>query len=439
MDEVIFTTSGSSGAAKTVVRTERSLRADAAAIVASFPEVWRERPAVVATVPADHMFGALWRVRAPECAGCEVEPETVISVEQLAAVCEKRGRVLFVTTPSFLEKALTHPDAAALRGAFAAVVTSGSLLRGETAIAAAGAFGVCPLEIFGSTETGTVAWRRRTEGELWTLLPPVAASADAGGRVAVESPFAVSPRYVMSDAVVFEGARRFRLLGRTDRRVKILEEFVSLPDVEKAFESHPYIRRCRTEECGGPVPRLGALMVFTAEGCAALAAGTYAEVCGRLRRDLTPSLGGGAFPRKLRFVHAMPVDARGKTTAAAVRAALSEWCREPAVTGWLASSSELEARMTFPPDCECFRGHFPGFPVLPGVAQLYFLRRFAREAFADFPEAPVYRRLKFQKLVLPGVEVHLSVAKTGEGRFEFELKTPSGRCASGAVEGAAAT
>lgn len=434
MAEVAFSTSGTSGAAKTVVRTEASLRADASALLAAFPEIWSTHSPVVASVPADHMYGALWRVRAPALAGCAVDAETVITAEQLMAARERYGRVLFVTTPSFLEKLVEHPDCASLRGAFVAIVTSGSLLRPETSRAVTAALGTCPLEIFGSTEAGSVASRRRCESELWTLLPSVDAAADAERRLVIRSPFAAEAVLTMSDAVEFVDERHFRLLGRTDRQVKILENFVSLPAVETAFEGHSLVGRCRAEAYGDSVPRIGALVVLSEEGVERLKRGTCGALLAQLRRDLLPVLGGAAFPRRVRFVRCLPVDARGKVTADRVRAALAAWCREPAVTDWRQTEGVLTAVLTFPPDCECFTGHFPGCPVLPGVAQLVFLRHFARQAFADFPDAATYRQLKFQKLVLPGREVVLTVKRRGEGAFAFELSGASGRCSSGLVE-----
>ena len=390
MAEVSFSTSGTSGAAKTVVRTEASLQADAATLLDAFPEIWSQHPPVVASVPVDHMYGALWRVCAPALAGSVVDPETVITAEQLLAARERYERFLFVTTPSLLEKLVEHPDAAALRGSVVAIVTSGSLLRDAT--------------------------------------------ADAERRLVIRSPFAAEAVLTMSDAVEFVGERHFRLLGRTDRRVKILESFVSLPAVEAVFEGHPFVSRCRAEACGDSVSRIGALVVLSEEGVKRLKRGTCGALLAQLRRDLLPVLGGAAFPRRVRFVRCLPVDARGKVTADRVRADLAAWCREPVVTGWRQTEGVLTAALTFPPDCECFQGHFPGFPVLPGVAQLFFLRHFARQAFADFPDVATYRQLKFQKLVLPGREVVLTVRRRGEGSFAFELSGASGNCSSGIVE-----
>jgi acyl-coenzyme A synthetase/AMP-(fatty) acid ligase len=432
--DVVFRTSGSTGEAKRIVRTEASLLADAAMLTAAFPEFWQERPVVVSSVRPEHMYGALWRVRAPAIAGCAVEPSVLVSVEELAARCARHRRVLFVTTPSFLENALAHPDFRSLHGAFAGIVTSGSLLRGETAHAVAAAVGCCPTEIFGSTETGSVARRRRVDGDDWQVFDGVAVTAAADGRLTVDSPYAMRRPYEMGDLVELTAPRAFRLLGRADRCVKILESFVSLTQVEAVFSAHPYVARVRVDTTGGRVPRLGALIVLSPEGIARHAAGPTVAVAARLRRDLLPTLGPLAFPRRLRFVRALPVNEQGKTTAAAARAALDAWCAEPVVTSWRATADRLDAELVFPPDAECFRGHFPGFAVLPGVAQLVFLRHFSHQAFADFPETVTYRRLKFQKIVRPGTRVSLSVLRRGVGAFAFTLAGPSGPCASGLVE-----
>ena len=101
---------------------------------------------------------------------------------------------------------------------------------------------------------------------------------------------------------------------------------------------------------------------------------------------------------------------------------------------WRETGTELSAKMVFPSDSEVFKGHFPDFPILPGVAQLYVLFRFAGRVFRDFPAAAVYRRLKFQRIILPGREVKLEVSRRGEGSFEFSFSCANGPCSSGIVE-----
>lgn len=77
----------------------------------------------------------------------------------------------------------------------------------------------------------------------------------------------------------------------------------------------------RAETCGTDVARLGLLVVLSDAGRAVLAQGTHTALAAQLRRDLLPRLGERAFPRRIRFVRELPTDARGKTTAADVRAA----------------------------------------------------------------------------------------------------------------------
>lgn len=112
-------------------------------------------------------------------------------------------------------------------------------------------------------------------------------------------------------------------------------------------------------------------------------------------------------------------------------------CRDPEVLSWKPSEESLVAELRFGKDGEWFSGHFPGFPVLPGVAQLFFLRRFARRVFSDFPDAASYRRIKFRRLVRPDDTVLLEVNRCGERSFSFSMSVGGEVASSGVVEGIA--
>lgn len=110
-------------------------------------------------------------------------------------------------------------------------------------------------------------------------------------------------------------------------------------------------------------------------------------------------------------------------------------CREPDVLSWTATADSLVAELRFCGDGEWFSGHFPGFPVLPGVAQLFFLRRFAKRVFSDFPDAASYRRIKFRRLVRPDECVLLEVTRSGDCAFSFKMSVDGEVASSGIVEG----
>lgn len=434
MAEVVFRTSGSTGEPKTIVRRSEQLELDGAALAKRFAAGFSDA-AFVASIRDEHFYGAVWLHSVPESAGLRCDREPVTGVESLAAKVGRYGKVVFVTTPSFLEKAVSHPDFASLRGGVVDIVASGSALRGETAAEVEKALGVSPLEIYGSTETGTIAWRRRRDGKSAELMDGVEAVADGEGRLVITaSPYSMAVPFTMSDAVRFTGPRRFELLGRVDRMAKVLERFVSLSAVERAFDGHPLVSVSRAETCSEGVARIGLVAVLSAQGRAELARGTFAALLARLRHDLAPVLGAHAYPRRIRFVHALPVDSRGKTTAALVRSALAGNCREPVVLDWRATASVLEAKLVFPPDTECFDGHFPGFPVLAGVAQLFFIRHFAIEAFGAYPERVVYRKLKFRRVVRPSETVDMRLERGEDGAIVFVLSVGGEPAATGIVE-----
>ena len=433
MDEIAFMTSGSTGEPQRIVRRASEMRADAEALAKAFGAEFSKADFFAASVRKEHFYGALWLGMLADVLGMKVSPMPVSSVEDLESLAAG-GRFVFVTTPSFLEKAVRHPDFSALNGAVVDVVVSGGALRAETSAAVLSAVGVSPLEIYGSTEAGTIAWRRRSVSGLFRLADGVGGSSDAEGRLVVDSPFAMERPLVMHDAVRFAGEREFELLGRTDRLVKVLESFVSLSAVEKALEAHPFVDSARAEAVDvGGVRRVGALIVPSAEGRDALAAGTFAAVTSRIRRDVVAETGTVAFPRRLRFVAEMPYDARGKVSAAAAREALCANCREPVVVSWLATADSLDAEMVFPPDGEWFSGHFPSFPILPGVAQLVFLRKFSLRAFGSFPGEAIYRNIKFKRPIRPGERARLKIERKEPCEISFEYSVGGETASSGSV------
>jgi len=68
-----------------------------------------------------------------------------------------------------------------------------------------------------------------------------------------------------------------------------------------------------------------------------------------------------------------------------------------------------------------FRGHFPGFPVLPGVVQLQWAVQLTQENFGLREGPQEILRLKFKSIIVPPVTVELTLSQLGpcEARFEY--------------------
>lgn len=61
----------------------------------------------------------------------------------------------------------------------------------------------------------------------------------------------------------------------------------------------------------------------------------------------------------------------------------------------------LTAEVHVPPGSPWFDGHFPGAPVLPGIAQLGMVFDLIRHAFGDPLKVTEVSRVRFKQLILP--------------------------------------
>ena len=435
---VSFHTSGSTAAPKTIVKTFASLAKEVAFHRARLSDVLACKPVFLSTVEPHHMYGRLWRVMLPRAAGCVVDPEVILTPESLLEKMRAAERVFLVTTPSFLARFAEYADQYDVPQNVVELTTSGALLTADVAAAARRVFGRAPLEIFGSTETGGVASRRQEKGdEAWTVFDPVKVWADASGRLVVSSPFSCARRFTMGDGVVFvsEGrdTPRFRLCGRMDRMVKIAEQRVSLPEMEATMCLLPDVAEAALGVVEGAYgPALGAVIVPRKGWTDLKTLGKRA--CARaLRAQCLSLFPKGAVPRKFRFVRELPRNVQGKVQASAIREILASQIAEPFTENEERTATTYVADLTFDRDAAYFQGHFPGFPVLPGVVQLGTAHRLAEAFIGRARTLRAVKKVKFSHVIQPGATVHFSLTKKTADEFAFDYRKGDVPCTSGVL------
>ena len=443
-----FHTSGSTATPKTIVKTFASLAKEVAFHRARLADVLARKPVFLSTIEPHHMYGQLWRVMLPRAAGCTVDPEVILTPESLLEKMRVAECVFLVTTPSFLSRFAEYADQYDVPQNAVEITTSGALLTADVAAAARRVFGCTPLEIFGSTETGGVAFRRQEDGdELWTVFDPVKAWADASGRLTISSPFSCPRRFTLGDGVVFEAdgrdkrdpspgesaSRRFKLLGRMDRMVKIAEQRVSLPEMEATMCLIPEVAEAALGVVDGPHgPSLGAVVVPQKDWTDLKTLGKHA--CARaLRAKCQQFFLRGAVPRKYRFVHALPRNAQGKVLASAIREILASQMSEPFVENEERTATTYAADLTFDRDAAYFKGHFPGFAVLPGVIQLGTAHRLAEAFIGHARTLRQVKKMKFSHVLQPGEAVRFTLTKMSDDEFTYDFRKGDVPCASGVL------
>ena len=180
----------------------------------------------------------------------------------------------------------------------------------------------------------------------------------------------------------------------------------------------------------GAHPTLGAVLVPSAIGRAELGR-TGAFATGRaLRRTLANEFEAVVLPRRFRFVDRLPLDALGKTRVAELAALFAPARRRPIVSARESGTGRLALRLEIDRSLACLRGHFPGQPIVPGVAQLEWAIAFGREAFDIRGAFAGVDALKFQRIIAPGMAVTLALEWRGTTlafRFESDAPHSSGR------------
>lgn len=96
--------------------------------------------------------------------------------------------------------------------------------------------------------------------------------------------------------------------------------------------------------------------------------------------------------------------------------------------------NRAELALDFPPDLKYFAGHFPGFPVLPAVAQVDVAIQFAKELLGVVGAFQTLKNLKFRKPILPGDQIDLLLEWQGAaGRLSFTFSSRGAPVSSGLI------
>lgn len=427
---VVFT-SGSSGEASAIPKRLTQLAREVEVLEATFGE--RLGAARVhATVSHQHIYGLLFRVLWPLAAGREMASRRVLFHEDMFAALRREPGVL-VSSPAHLKRLPDGLDWPALRDCVHAVFSSGGALSPEAGRDVLARLGQAPIEIYGSSETGGIAWRESGVGEgLWRALPNV------DWRVVDEHLHVRSPHlpgaewFVTEDRAEITGSEGFRLLGRADRIVKIEERRVSLAALERALHDTGWIREARVLLLDGARSVLAVVAVPEAAGRDELRRLGKAGFCRVLRGKLVAGHDPVTLPRRWRFVEALPLNAQGKTAERDLRALFRP--HVPVVRWLVRDAAHATLEFDADPDLLVFDGHFPGVPVLPGVAQIDWSIRWAREAFALQGRFARMEAIKFQRIVTGGQRVHVTLDWSIERTtLSFAFRSEAGPHASGRI------
>lgn len=442
---LIIYTSGTTGDAQAIPKRLSQMAAEIVTLENLFGDkIGPVETEIVATVSHEHIYGLLFKLLWPLTTGRVIHVRSAVFIEELLPLLTTRDCVL-ISTPAHLKRLPEISNTALTTPHLRALFSSGAPLSQDAARATERVLGKAPIEIYGSSETGGIAWRQRNVqpyqpiDESWQPMPGVAwRIAAVGDALEIRSQHLPDNHWFrMADRAIPAQNDRFLLAGRLDRLVKLEGKRISLDAIERCLAASPLVAQARVLMRGDGDQRqcIAAFIVPTGDTLATAGKRAFNQ---QLRHLLMDTVEPVALPRLWRYLEAFPVNPQGKTTRTELMALLEKGpsVRPRMPPHRLMEQSEQRAlfELKIPPDLFYFEGHFPAAPILPGVVQIDWAITYGRQSF-DLP--PFFRGmhlLKFQNVISPGMTVTLELLHdSAKSLLAFRLYSPLGQHASGRI------
>lgn len=436
---LVVHTSGTTGAAQAIPKRLSQLSSEVATLESLFGSKLGDAD-IVATVSHQHIYGLLFKILWPLTSGRGIHARSQNFPEELAQLLAVRPCAL-IASPAHLKRLPDHLTWTGAAGCLRAVFSSGGPLSADVAQVAGKLLGQVPIEVYGSSETGGIAWRQRTAGadESWLAFPQVEwRIATDENLLEVRSPHLADDGWMrLADRVQAYADGRFLLNGRSDRIVKIEEKRISLDTIEALLAASKLVSAARIlvcDEVPGQRQRLAVFIVASEQGKFVLASEGKLALNRRLRALLVGAVEPVALPRRWRYLDQMPVNAQGKTTHSQLLALLDARPRVPHLRLLERDERRVELEIIVPSDLFYFDGHFPEAPILPGVVQVDWAISNGRRYFDLPPQFRAIHALKFQHVICADKPVILELVHDAlKGSLNFRYFSSAGQHASGRI------
>ena len=383
--------------------------------------------AIIGTVPPQHMYGFESTVlMVMQSANAIVAGHSFFPADISKTIASAPVPRSLVSTPVHLRSLIgSGIDIPAVDLVLSASAPLSTALAEEVEAA----FRAPLLEIYGSTETGQIAFRHPTRTPTWTLFPGVRLEQQndecwaSGGHV--EYPTR------MQDVIESIDDQHFLLHGRKADMINIAGKRNSLAYLNFQLNAIPGVVDAAFflpdeigEKLGGEsVTRLAALVVAPSL--------SVERITTALRERIDPLF----LPRPLIFTESLPRNAAGKLSREALKLLLLHDVND--TRGENPSLKSGTAQLPIATEHPSFAGHFPANPIVPGVVLLdEALHAIGKLTGFDLSACQI-SAVKFLSPVRPGesVSVHYEAQSSDptNRKFRFDITSNQRKIATGSI------
>ena len=429
--QMVMFTSGTTGEPKSVPKRFSQFENELFELVKVFGDDWVGRK-VYSTVNHHHIYGLLFTVLLPTATGLPFRRHRIDYPSELTSLAAEKA--VIASSPAYLKRLAADTDKPIDFKCTPIIYSSGGPLPEEVARKCEGITGYWTTEIYGSTETGGIAYRQSKNGPIWKPFEVCKMSIGENDCLNVKSSYILEPEgFTTGDLVEIYEDGRFLLKGRADSIVKIEEKRISLPEVENRLKQTGLVQDVRVVPMVGSRQYLAAAIVLNAEGCEKFKGLPKLEINNFFKKHLMQFIENTVSPKKWRYLEELPQDTQGKIKMRDIQALFGipespnfkilKMHREPGA---------VKLKLVFPDTSDFYSGHFPTFKLLPAVAQVDMVVMLGHALLGTSQTVQRIQRTKFSYPILPGVPAILEMTYKAEtAKLAFSYTLEEGRALSG--------
>lgn len=322
--EITIFTSGSTGEPKPIKKSLRQFEIE----INALEQCWGSsigHAEIIATVSHQHIYGLIFRILWPLSSGRIFHSDRALDPAlAIKEAVQTPVGAIWIASPAHLKRLHENLPWTEARQKLLRIFSSGGPLSTDAAEQLTLWYGNSATEVYGSSETGGIAWREQFSAmPAWHPLPGVETNIDADSCLLIKSAH-IDPAvwYKTDDSATLIDNGCFTLNGRLDRIIKLEEKRLSLVELEQALLQTPWIKEAF---CTLLAPEknlretLAAVIVLNGPGEELLASEGKKTLIKLLKDNLALHFELSLLPRKWRFVEYIPTNEQAKINHSAIQ------------------------------------------------------------------------------------------------------------------------